>query len=125
MTTITVDLTPSRIPILPVLRITQGLPREYQLTFEDVDGPVDLSTWTGEFVIAIKPFETPVLRVPLVLGADGTIRASLTAEQTAALPARPVIGGATNGTFQVRLVAPDPEFSQIWQGDVAVAGQFV
>lgn len=124
MAVTTVDTNWQELPILPVLRITQGLPRFVQYTFEDIDGPIDLTAWTGEFTISTAPFDKPFLRVPLTLNAVGEIRINLTAEQTAALAARPIIGGAKNASFQIRLIAPDPEFNQIWQGDIAVAGQF-
>lgn len=119
----TVDTTTlGTLAILPTIRVTQGLPRFIQYTFEDIDGAIDLSAWTGEFTISRQPFDDPILRVPLALNASGEIRVNLTAEQTADLAARAIIGGATNAMFQIRLTAPDPEFNQVWQGDVAVAG---
>jgi len=122
MNVLTIDTNPPNLPILPVLRITQGLPRFVQYTFEDIDGPIDLSAWDGEFTVSRKPFDDPILRVPVTLNAAGEIRVNLTAEQTVELAALLIIGGATNKMFQIRLNAPDPEFNQVWQGDIAVSG---
>lgn len=108
--------------ILPVIRIARGVEFYQEYLFEDADGPIDLSAWSGEVVISGQPFEDPFFRAALVCGSDGVIEMTIPA--TEEFPAVPRIGGAPSAVYQIRLTAPAPEFNQLWQGPAIIAGAF-
>jgi hypothetical protein len=111
--------------ILPTVTITQGLQFDgnwqFLSQYPEPDSPIDLTTWTGEFVIAETLGDTPLISMPCALFASGDVTVTLTPEQTAALSPARKIGGRMAAEFQIKLTAPFPEFSQVWQGGVSIA----
>lgn len=106
--------------VLPVIRITRGVEFYAEYLFEDADGPIDLTAWSGEFTIAERPFAPVLFRAEAQCGSDGIVSVTIPAEEQ--FPAVPRIGGAPSAMFQITLTAPLPEFNQVWQGPAIIAG---
>ena len=111
--------------ILPTITMTQGLQFDgnWQLVsrWPAPDSPVDLTNWTGVFALSGAIGEDPLIVQPCALFASGDVTVTLTAEQTAALSPARTVGGRLAAEFQIKLYAPEPEFSQVWQGGVSIA----
>ena len=112
---------------LPAIKIVQGVQFDggWQFTssYPAERSPIDLTTWTGTFIIADELDSEPLLTVAPVLSETGDITVTLTADQTAALDPARQVGGRAAAIFQITLRAPSPEFDQVWQGAVSIAGR--
>lgn len=110
--------------LLPQINIAAGVSFRQQYTFLDsVDAPHDLTNVQAEFTLADKPFDPPFYRnVPDLGGTDGRITITIPADETAQFVALPVVGGAISALFQIKLVFPDQERNQVWQGPAKIAG---
>jgi hypothetical protein len=114
---------------LPAITIIPGLQKDIVLRFSSAyptdNSAVDLTGWSGELIIAQSAGAEAIARYPLDLDADGWITVTLTAAQTLALELDPAqqIGGRVNAFYQITLTAPEPEFSQVWQGGVVIAAR--
>ena len=105
----------------PAIRITSGLQLDqaWRLTsaYPEPRSPVDLSLWTAEIRIGMHLNEDAEFSAPLSLDAGGNITLTITAAKTAAL-SDAITGG--RAFYQINLNAPDPAFSQVWQGGVVI-----
>jgi hypothetical protein len=112
---------------LPPITIVQGVQFDggWQFTsdYPAPRSPIDLTTWTGTFVIADDLEGPPLLSVAPALSATGDITVTLTPDQTAALDPAQQVGGRAAALFQITLRAPSPEFDQVWQGAVSISGR--
>lgn len=112
---------------LPPIEIVQGVQFDggwqFVSDYPTTRSPIDLTTWTGEFVIADELGGTPLLTVAPGLSVLGDIAVTLTPSQTAALMPSLQVGGRAAAIFQITLRAPFPEFDQVWQGAVSIAGR--
>jgi hypothetical protein len=112
---------------LPAIKIVQGVQFaggwQFVSSYPSERSPIDLTTWTGEFVIADELDSEPLLTVTPILAATGDITVTLTEAQTAALDPARQVGGRAAAIFQITLRAPSPEFDQVWQGAVSIAGR--
>lgn len=110
---------------LPPVSIVQGLEFTGNWQFVSAwpapNSPIDLTTWTGEFVIADDLEADPLLTVAPTLNANGDIAVSLTEAQTTALDPSRKVGGRAAAAFQITLRAPLPKFDQVWQGAVSIS----
>lgn len=112
---------------LPPIEIVQGVQFDggwqFVSDYPTTRSPIDLTTWTGEFIIADQLDSAPLLTVTPTLAATGDITVTLTEAQTAALTPARQVGGRAAAVFQITLRAPFPEFDQVWQGTVSIAGR--
>ena len=105
---------------IPPIQITQGLPFDYDLVWEEDGVPVDMTGWTGEFTAKANfGDETKLLTATPTLGAAGEIAVNLTATQTASLPAQDRKGPVKIGFYQIRVT--DGTTGQLFQGDLYVS----
>lgn len=105
---------------IPPIQITQGLPFDYDLVWEEDGVPVDMTGWTGEFVAKAKfGDDTKLLTATPILGAAGEIEVNLTATQTAALPAQDRRGPVQIGFYQISVT--NGTSGQIFQGELYVS----
>ena len=115
----------SQVTKLPAIEIVQGLQFSgdwrFVSAYPEPNTPIDLTGWSGEFVIADYLDGTPILTVTPALYATGDITVTLTEAQTAALDPARQVGGRAAAVFQITLRAPSPEFDQVWQGAVSIA----
>jgi len=114
----------SAVLILPTISMVQGVDFSqvwrFLTNYPTPRTPIDLSNWSGEFTLSDAVAE-PFFRAPLTLLASGDITLTIPAATTATFrPARQV-GGRAAAEFQIRLEAPLPELSQVWQGGVSIA----
>lgn len=114
----------SAVVVLPPVSITQGLPFYLEMVFKDIDGPVDLSGWTGTFALSVKPFDEPFFSIACDLDENGVIRVQIEGTSTDTFDAPERIGGGPFACYQIFLSAPSSEFDQIWQGTANIAGRF-
>jgi hypothetical protein len=110
------------VVILPSLSIVQGLEFYQEYAFQDNDGPIDLSDWEVSFALSSRPFDAPFHQQDIAAGADGIVRVAIAADETRGFEALPRIGGAPSAMFQIKLIAPAPDVSQVWQGPAIIAG---
>ena len=112
---------------LPAIDIIQGerFTAVWQFTsaYPAQNSPIDMSTWTGTFIIADDLQSKALLTVTPALAITGDIVVTLTAEQTAALTPARQIGGRAAAVFQITLRAPASDFDQVWQGAVSIAAR--
>lgn len=107
---------------LPPIQIVEGQDAYFSALFREGDEPVDLTGWTGEIKMAhdvgCKAFWT----APVTLDAQGNVSVTLPHTETDAFCHKHVTGLNTVGIYQITLTAPVPEFNEVWQGAVAIAG---
>ena len=108
-------MTPVR---LPPITVTQGREFYHEYTWQRDGEPVDLTGWTGEVVLKRRPQGDDLWRGEAGLTSSGVIELTIPAE--ADLPARPKLGGAPIGVFEIRLTGPDD--GAVFQGVLNVAG---
>jgi len=105
----------------PAINITSGLQLDqaWRLTsaYPVPRSPVDLSLWTAEIRIGTKLNEKAEFSKPLTLDAGGNITLTIGGVVTATISDAIPDGRAF---YQINLNAPDPEFSQVWQGGVTI-----
>lgn len=108
---------------LPPLQVVQGQPANFWAVFKEGDRPVDLSLWTGEIKLAHDIGHRDFWTAPVQLDADGNVSVDIPADELDAFCVRSrSIGSNTVGVFQITLTAPIAEFTEVWQGNVAIAG---
>ena len=115
----------SEVLKLPPIEIVQGVQFvggwQFVSDYPTERSPIDLTAWSGEFVIADDLEDQPLLTVAPVLAATGDITVTITEAQTLALDLSRAVGSRAAGVFQLTLRAPSPEFDQVWQGAVSLA----
>lgn len=108
---------------IPVIKLVEGFQFEQNWLFQSADGPVDLTTWTGEFSLGYDVNGEKLATITPTLGADGTISVTVPAAAFADITPSNITGGGPVGIYQITLSAPDPVFDQLWQGVFTLAGQ--
>lgn len=99
---------------LPPIKITQGAAFDYSAT---VTGQ-DWTGITGAVTFKAKPRGDVILTATVTGDALGVIGFALTAEDTALLPALPVIGHRATCVFEIAM-----SDGQLFQGTCGVAGR--
>jgi hypothetical protein len=116
--------------ILPPVTITKGVEYVQRYVFsldEAGEDPIDLTGWVGEFSLSTRPFAKPFYTAEVDLEGDrGGVVVTIPDYDTASdeFVPLPILGGSANVFQQIKLTAPDPSQSQVWQGPVTIAGVF-
>lgn len=106
--------------LIPPIEVQQGLAFTHDFVWEEDGLPVDMTGWTGEFVAKANfGDDNKLVTATPVLGSAGEITITLTAEQTAALPAREKRGPIPIGFYQIKVSSGST--GQIFQGDLHVS----
>ncbi len=106
--------------LISPISVQQGLAFTHDFVWEEDGLPVNMTGWTGEFFAkANYGDDNKLVTATPVLGAAGEITIALTAEQTAALPARDRPGAAKVGFYQIKVSGGAT--GQIFQGDLHVS----
>lgn len=106
--------------LIPPIEVQQGLAFTHVFVWEEDGIPVNMTGWTGEFVAkANYGDDTKLVTATPVLGATGEITITLTAEQTASLPALDKPGPRLVGTYQIKVSGGST--GQIFQGNLHVS----
>lgn len=106
--------------LIPPIEIQQGLAFTHDFVWEEDGIPVDMTGWTGEFVAkADYGDDNKLVTATPVLGSSGEITITLTADQTASLPARDRQGPVKIGVYQIKVSGGST--GQIFQGDLHVS----
>jgi len=106
--------------LIPPIQVQQGLAFTHDFVWEEDGLPVDMTGWTGEFIAkADYGDDTKLLTATPVLGSAGEITITLTAEQTASLPAQDRQGPVKIGVYQIKVSGGST--GQIFQGDLHVS----
>lgn len=95
------------VATLPLLSIKCGQSLPFVLFFEDADGPVDLTAWSGRFAVAEDYDQVAIVEVAPLLSAEGLVSATLTAEQTLLL--QPYVTVGCPLVFQIDLAGDGQE----------------
>ncbi len=102
---------------LPAIKVVQGEPfaSSFTLTGQDWTG------YTGTVSYKKAPQGEEILETDATGDALGEVTFDLTAAETDAFPAFPVIGYRKVGVYQIRMTQASPEDVQTFQGDLHVA----
>lgn len=115
---------------LPPLKFVEGYPFEWTLTWSDeaTGNPVDFTEtvdgvgWSASFTIAKSLSAVPDYTAAPVLNDVGEIYISMAASDFTFLEPPDRIGGDVVAVFQIVVTAPIPQMSQVFQGNVMIAG---
>lgn len=108
------------VQIIPPIQITQGLPFDLDLVWEEDGTPVDMTGWTGTFTAKAKfGDDTKLLTSTPTLGSAGEIAINLTGTEMASLPAQDRRGPVQVGFYQISVT--NGTTGQIFQGDLYVS----
>jgi hypothetical protein len=102
--------------IIPPIQVTQGLPFDHDIVWEEDGVPVNMTGWTGTFTVKAKfGDDVKILTSTPVLGAAGEIAINLTATDTAGLPVQDRQGPVKLGFYQIMVT--NGATGNIFQGD--------
>jgi len=107
---------------LPPAKIVQGEVWSQEYLWEAGDAPVDLTGWTGEFLLSHRPFDAPFHRDDIAIIGSGLFRTTIAKEDTAEFEVLPRVKGGPNAYLQIRLTDPLAENNQVWQGIAIIQG---
>lgn len=102
--------------LIPPIQVQQGLPFDHDLVWEEDGVPVNMTGWTGEFVVKANfGDDQKLITSTPVLGAAGEIEINLTADQTTGLPVQDRRGPVQIGFYQITVT--NGTTGQVFQGD--------